>query len=278
MWASAAKALGGALLLALIGCAPPDEGQRAVVKVNRETITARQWQEAVERQPATGPEQRAAMAPQVLERLIDQELALQQAEAMKLERDPKVAAQLEAARRELLARAYAQTLSAQVPQPTSAEVEAHYRERPALYAQRLVFSVQELSIDGSAEQIAALQALVPPQGDPTAWLRQAKAAGLRASATPALRPAEHWPAAALTTLTVLADGQTTVLPRAGGLLVVQRLGVQSAAVTLEQARPVIEQQLLAERRLARIQAVLKALRARAESADLGVPRGAASAP
>lgn len=274
-----------AVLLALAACAPQDPAQRTVVQVNREAITLRQLQDAVERQPGLSAEQRAALAPQVLERLIDQELALQQAESLKLDRDPRIAAQLEAARRELLARAYAQTLVADAPAPTAAEVEQQYAASPALYAQRQVFTVQELAVEGSPTQITNLQSQVPAGADVGRWIAQAQALGLRVSLTPAVRPVEQWPAALQGALAALADGQSTTVLRAGGLSVVQRVGAQAAPLSLAQARPLIEQQLLAERRQALVQAGMRQLRDQAKVTYLGsvgapapAASGAASAP
>lgn len=281
MSAFAAKALAAALLLALAGCAPQDPGQRTVVQVNREAISLQQLQDAVERQPGLSADQRSALAPQVLERLIDQELALQQAEAMKLERDPRIAAQLEAARRELLARAYAQTLAAAASAPSAAEVEQHHAAAPALYAQRQVFTVQELGIEGTAPQIHALQSQVPAGADVGRWIAQAQALGLRVSLAPAVRPVEQWPASLQGALAALADGQSTAVMRPGGLLVVQRVAAQAAPLSLDQARPVIEQQLLAERRQALVQAGMRRLREQAQVTYLGsvgTPLPAASAP
>jgi len=281
MSAFAAKALAAALLLALAGCAPQDPGQRTVVQVNREAISLQQLQDAVERQPGLSADQRSALAPQVLERLIDQELALQQAEAMKLERDPRIAAQLEAARRELLARAYAQTLAAAASAPSAAEVEQHHAAAPALYAQRQVFTVQELGIEGNAPQIQALQSQVPAGADVGRWIAQAQALGLRVSLAPAVRPVEQWPASLQGALAALADGQSTAVMRPGGLLVVQRVAAQAAPLSLDQARPVIEQQLLAERRQALVQAGMRRLREQAQVTYLGsvgTPLPAASAP
>ncbi len=269
MSAFAAKASVAAGLLALAACAPQDPGQRTVVQVNREAISLQQLQDAVERQPGLTAEQRSALAPQVLERLIDQELALQQAEAMKLERDPRIAAQLEAARRELLARAYAQTLAASASAPSAAEVEQHYASAPALYAQRMVFTVQELGVEGTSAQVQALQGQVPAGADVGRWMVQAQAAGLRVSLTPSVRPVEQWPSHLQGVLAALADGQSTTVARPGGLLVIQRVAAQAAPLTLAQARPLIEQQLLADRRQGLVQAGMRRLREQAQITYLG---------
>ena len=57
------------------------------------------------------PEAAKAMGREVLEKLIDQQLAVDQATEAKLQRSPEVVSQIESARREILARAYLQQLA-----------------------------------------------------------------------------------------------------------------------------------------------------------------------
>ena len=93
----------------------------------------------------------------MLERLIDQELALQKAGDQKLDRDPRVVQQIEAARREIISRAYLEKIGEGAPKPTPAEVSAYYEAHPALFKERRVYSFQEVNIEAKPEQIEALK-------------------------------------------------------------------------------------------------------------------------
>src|SRR4051812_33005778 len=74
-----------------------------------------------------------------LERVIDRELLVQKAIAAGLDRDPQVAAQVEEARREVLAQAYVDRAAARSGGTPAAEVARFYEENPALFAQRRVY-------------------------------------------------------------------------------------------------------------------------------------------
>ncbi|GAB4114513.1 MAG: hypothetical protein Fur0014_17120 [Rubrivivax sp.] len=98
----------GALMLAACGDRKDKAASQTAAKVNKEEITVHQINFVLQQQRGLKPEQAEAAGRQVLERLIDQELAVQKADELKLDRDPRVVQQLEAVRREVLARAYAE--------------------------------------------------------------------------------------------------------------------------------------------------------------------------
>jgi hypothetical protein len=94
---AAAAAL--AATLALIGCGGQDKAAtQTAAKVNKEEITVHQINFVLQQQRNLRPEQAEAASKQILERLIDQELAVQKADDQKLDRDPRVVQQVEAAR------------------------------------------------------------------------------------------------------------------------------------------------------------------------------------
>ena len=86
----------------LAGCGGGgDKGEKAsqtAAKVNKEEITVHQINFVLQQQRGLKPEQAEAASKQILERLIDQELALQKALEQKLDREPRVVQQIEAAR------------------------------------------------------------------------------------------------------------------------------------------------------------------------------------
>src|SRR5450432_277326 len=91
----------------LAGCGDKKKDKAATqtaAKVNKEEITVHQINFLLGQQRALPPEQAASASRQVLEKLIDQELTLQKASEQKLDRDPRVVQQIEAARRDLVSR------------------------------------------------------------------------------------------------------------------------------------------------------------------------------
>jgi len=126
--------------------------------VDRHEIGVRQVEQVLQQQQrGLRPEQAEAAGRQVLERLIDQQLAVQKAGQLKLADEPRVAQALEAARREVLARAYLEKVGEGAATPTPDEVQKFYEERPQLFAQRRVYNLQELVIEARPEQVAALR-------------------------------------------------------------------------------------------------------------------------
>ena len=69
---------------------------QTAAKVNKQELTVHQINFVLQQQRGLRQEQMEPASHQVLERLIDQELALQKAEDSKLDRDPLVQQQLEA--------------------------------------------------------------------------------------------------------------------------------------------------------------------------------------
>ena len=126
---------------------------QTAAKVNKEEITVHQINFLLAQQRALAPEQAASASRQVLERLIDQELALQKAGDLKLDRDPRVVQQIEAARREIISRAYLEKIGEGAPKPTPAEVNAYYEAHPALFKERRVYSFQEVNVEAKPEQV-----------------------------------------------------------------------------------------------------------------------------
>ena len=122
----ALAALATAVLLA--GCGDKKEGIAGPIaaKVNKDEVTVQQVNFVLQQQRNLRPEQADAASKQILERLIDQQLAVQKADDLKLDRDPRVVQQLEAVRREVLARAYVEKIGEAAAKPTPEEIKKYY--------------------------------------------------------------------------------------------------------------------------------------------------------
>jgi EpsD family peptidyl-prolyl cis-trans isomerase len=224
------------------------------------------------------PEQADAASKQVLERLIDQELAVQKAVELKLDRDPRVLQQLEAARREVLSRAYLEKAGEAASKPTPEEIAKYYEDQPALFKDRRVYSLQEIAIEASPEQIPTLRSQLEGSKNVAEFVEFLKANDLRFSGNQAVRTAEQLPLASLQTFAKMKDGQALLNVSPTGAQVIVLAGSRSQPVTLEQAKPAIEQFLLNDRKRDIIAKDLKAMRAAATIQYAGKFGDAASAP
>ena len=273
----------------LPGCgARKDAGVAATVaaKVNGDAVGVEDVEFVLQQQRNLRPEQTDAATRQILERLIDQRLALQRADELKLEQDPRVVQQLDAVRREVLARAYVDKVGASAPKPTAEEIAKYYQEKPALFSERRIYSIQEIAIEVPPEQVPALREALAASKTIAEFVDHLKANDVRFTGNQAVRAAEQLPANSLEALSRMKDGQAVLVPAANGVQVVVLAGSRSQPVSAEQAGPAIEQFLLGERRRKLVEDDLKALRAAAKIeyggryAELAAsaPVAAASAP
>lgn len=280
-WIHAASlaAVAGAVLLAGCGEKKDKGASQTAAKVNKDEVTVHQINFVLQQQRNLRPEQADTAAKQILERLIDQQLALQKAEEGKLDRDPRVMQQLEAARREVIARAYIEKVGEAAPKPSPEEIKKYYDEKPALFRERRVYSIQEIAIEARPEQVEELRAKLTAAKNINEFVEFLKGAGYRFGGNQAVRAAEQLPFNTLEAMAKMKDGQAMVVPTPQGVQVVVLAGSRAQPVTEEQARPAIEQFLLNERKRKLVEEDIKAMRAAAKIEYVGkFGEGAASAP
>jgi EpsD family peptidyl-prolyl cis-trans isomerase len=255
-----------ASLVLLSACGEKKEkaASQTAAKVNKEEITVHQINFVLQQQRGLQPEQAEAAGKQILERLIDQELAVQKAEELKLDREPRVVQQMEAAKREIIARAYIEKTGEAVSKPTDADIKAYYDAKPALFSARRIYSLQEIVIEAKPEQMPALREQLGAAKSINDFVEYLKANGYRFSGNQAVRPAEQLPLNLLDTFSKLNDGQAVLLPSATGAQVVLLAGSRSEPVDEARAKPAIEQFLLNEAKRKLIESDIKALRTAAK--------------
>jgi EpsD family peptidyl-prolyl cis-trans isomerase len=258
-----AVALFAACTAVLSGCGDKktDAGSMQVAaRVNEKEITAEQINYALQQQRGVRPDQSELASKQVLERLIDQELAVQQATALNLEREPRLRQQLEATRRELLARAYFEKAGEVAGKPTPEEVTRYYETTPALFKERRIYNLQEIAIEARPEQMAPLKAQLEAAKNINEFVDYLKVNDIRFSASQAVRGAEQLPLASLGTFASMKDGQAVLNVTPNGAQVIFLAGSRLQPVTMEQSTAAIEQFLLNERKREILLKDIKALR------------------
>ncbi len=259
------------VLVVLGGCGAKKDAPatQTAAKVNKEEITVHQINFVLAQQRALAPEQAASAGRQVLERLIDQELALQKAGDQKIDRDPRVVQQLEASRRDIIARAYLEKIAQGAPKPTPQEIKAYFDAHPALFSDRKVYSFQEVNVQAKPEQIDALRAQLASSKNMAEFAAYLKANNFRYAGNEVVRSAEQLPLASLDKVAAMKDGQSvfTVLP--SGVNIVSLAASRSQPVDEAKARPAIEQFLLNERKRKLVEDDLKALRSSAKVEYVG---------
>lgn len=256
-------------LLAACGDKKEKGASQTAAKVNKSEVTVHQINFVLQQQRNIRPEQADAASKQILERLIDQELALQKADDLKIDRDPRVVQQLEAAKREIIARAYLEKVGEAAPKPTPEEIKKYYDEKPALFKERRIYSIQEIGIEAKPEQVATLREKLGASKNITEFVEFLKANDFKFSGNQAVRAAEQLPLQSLDAFAKMADGQAMLNQAANGVQVVVLAGSRSQPVGEEQARPAIEQFLLNDRKRKLIEDDVKAMRTAAKIEYVG---------
>lgn len=267
----------------LAACGKKDEkkdkpASQTAARVNKEEITVHQINQVLAQQRGLPPEQAASASRQVLERIIDQELTVQKAAEQKVDRDPRVVAQIEAARREIISRAYLERIGAGAPKPSAEEIKGYYDAHPNLFKDRKVYLLQELAIQAKPEQLPEIKAKLEAAKDANEFVGFLKTAGFKFAGNQITRPAEQIPLAHLDTVAKMKEGQAIFNSAPNGAQVVFLAAVRSQPVDEERARPAIEQFLLNERKRKVIDDDLKALRGAAKIEYVGDFKAGAPAP
>lgn len=246
-WGSALSTL----VLGLVACSGESSQKQAsqtAATVNGEDVTVHQINHVLEQQRGLRPDQADAAGRQVLERLIDQTLAVQKARELELDRDPKVVLSMEVAKREILARAYAERLGRGVIKPSSEEVRKYHDAHPELFAQRKIFTLDEFNVQVPIDKVHEVEALMEGSANAADFASKLKVQGAAFSGKQSVRPAEQLPVAMLQPLAELRPGKGMLTAVAGGARVVFVTAASVQPVDAKAAAPAIEAFLLEERR------------------------------
>lgn len=261
-----------AFTLALAACSDRKTDKAAsqsAARVNKEEITVHQINLLLQQQRGLKNEQVDTVSKQLLEFLIDQELAVQRTRELKIDQDQRVILQLEAAKRDVLARAYAEKIGESAVAPNAEEIKKYYDANPLLFKERRIYSLQELAIEAKPEQVAALREQLPRAKSASELVEYLKANSLRFNANQGVRAAEQLPADALVKLSTMKDSQMVLLPSPTGALVIALVGSRAEPADETRARPGIEQFLLNDAKRKRIEADMKTQRATAKIEYIG---------
>ncbi|MDD5363790.1 MAG: EpsD family peptidyl-prolyl cis-trans isomerase [Gallionellaceae bacterium] len=255
----------------LSGCGKKEAGKSAsqvLAKVNGDEISVHQVNNVLSRQPnlANAPE---AVQKQVLEKLIDRQLAYQQAMKEELDRKPEVMLAIEEAKREIIASAYLKKTASGQAAPTEAEAVKYFGEHPELFSQRRIYRLRELALPAGAPQAAEVKAAVAQGQTLDAIAARLKAEDARFGANAVVRAAEQLPIEAVAKLNAAGDGQLVLFEAPTALLVYQVLESQAKPVDQAAAVPKI-MEYLANQSVARtVEAEMKRLREAAKIEYVG---------
>lgn len=271
------------------GCGKKDDAQKdgakdkdkaasqVAARVNAEEITVHQINGILARTPKVPPEAAAQAKHEILNRLIEQQLAKQQAIEKKIDRKPNVMQAIEAARSEILARAYLEEVTVAKSRPSPEDVNKYYKEHPELFAERRVFNLEEIVLEAQAgltaklrEQVAKAKSLQDIAG----WLKNQN---IQFAPNRGVRPAEALPLDLLPKMQSMKDGEIRLIEMNERIYVLRLVGSKTVPVTEAQATPRIQQFLFNQRSKEIATAELKRLKDAANIEYVGEFTGGAAA-
>lgn len=253
-------------VLVLAGCDKDEkkDASQVIAKVGDAEVTVHQLNHALSRLQGVKPEQAEMARLKIAKGLVDQQVLVNASMADKLDRDPNVLMDIEAAKREILAKAYmGRHLTA--AKPADAEVKAYYEQHPHLFAQRkvydlLVIRLQNVAGDKLADiakradagaSLAELQAYLSEQGFATSVASEQKGA-------------EHLPLEALPKFSQLPPKKVLLLTAGGNVAMYEVVNAKSESVSLDRAKPFIEAYLGNKGRAAQAEKLFEELKQKAK--------------
>lgn len=149
-----AKILLSLLLICLSGCgSEARESSQVLAKVDSNEISVHQLNAAIVKRGGVSLERLDATQEQVLGQLINRALLVNQAIALKLDRDPDIMRAVEEAKASVLAQAYLERLTNSL-RITPEEARTIYDEHPEVFAKRKLYTYRQLDIQLPADREA----------------------------------------------------------------------------------------------------------------------------
>lgn len=269
--ATCAVVAAAVLLAACGGSSETPQSTQAVARVNDKEISVHQINLLAQRLPANLPAERIAEARRtILNSLVEQEKLVQYAIENKLDRESTTMQQLEAVRREVLARAALERLGAQSPKPTSEEIRTYFEGNPGLFTNRRIYRFDEIVMPGVPTNWQSIE----PQVLRAKSLREVsallKAANIDLPTTQGVvRASEALPMNRLADFSKRKAGDIVVWAQPPRVVIGQVIDVREAAVDEATAAPLIEQALAVRKRQETLASETKRLTEAAKVSFLG---------
>jgi EpsD family peptidyl-prolyl cis-trans isomerase len=198
--------------VAVTGCGGEEKkfANQVVAKVGSEEITVRMLDAVLNKKQEVLAGNSDGLRRQVLDELIDQQLAIEQAVKQKLDRSPEVVLAIELARRNVIAQAYRDQMERLLPEPTDAEARKYYLEHPELFSGRRIYKIEETVISSPDAPVAKLREMAMLRRsaeDFASFLKKQNARFVTSTETLA---AEQISKDVLRALNPLKDGETAI--------------------------------------------------------------------
>lgn len=246
---------------------------QVAARVNRQELTVHEINTLLPALSLAAGETAEQSRFKVLEQMINQSLAQQKALAWQLDQTPDVIRQLEAARRGIMAQAWADRVLQDIIPPSETEQRRFYDTHPDWFAQRKLYQIQDLWAAIPAADREPWQTWLKQNPSYERVVDKLKSQKIRFAATPIIMGAQQLSASELAQLAQTPKGQRVAIERTAsrpeGMQLWWLIDARTQPVSWEQAQPVIEGQLMQQQRQARLIQEMNALRTQADIQYVG---------
>lgn len=255
-----------ALALGACGERPPEKkaATQVAAKVNGTEISVHQLNFLLQNAGNIPPSQAEAVKHQLLQNLIDQELAVQQALEAKLERTPGVMQALDAARREILSRAYIEQTLAKIAKPSADEIRKFYGEHPELFANRKIFRLEEYVFSKSPEAQESVREQLGQGKSASEIVNGLRAKGVEVSGGVVVKPAEQMSLEIVAKVAQAKEGLPILFETTDRSALVNVLSTKLEPIDETKAQPFIESFLVNKQKTELAREAMKQLRDKAK--------------
>jgi len=246
LFGAAAIALMTSVLIS--GCGKKDvTSTQVVAKVDGEEISVHQVNAVLSKSVGVTPENLPNAKREILDRLIEQQIAINDATSKKLDRSPEVVAAIENAKREIIARSILDQIALAQPKPTDDDARQYFAEHPELFSQRRLFNLQEITLRKPATDISEIAAKVASAKtieELSVWLKEKN---IEFAANAGTRAAEQIPLEVLPKLQQFKDGQMALIEGNDAFFIMRVVASRLAPVEESQALQKIKMFLFNQR-------------------------------
>ncbi|MFL9610272.1 EpsD family peptidyl-prolyl cis-trans isomerase [Methylobacillus sp. Pita2] len=232
------------LALALSACGDKHESKasQSLVKVNGKEITVHQVNQELGRANVQ-ENQREQATQQILTALIDRQLLEEAALKAKVDRDPNVMTAIERAKSQIIAQAYLQSKLGNVGKPSKAEVESYYNQNPQFFSKRRMVEMDQLLIDSKYANDELKNALgkLKTLQEVAAWM---DVHGIQYDQGQVSRSVAELPPQISERLKAEGKGKLFVIGMGPRTMLVMMNEIKDSPVSLAEATPQIENNLL----------------------------------
>jgi len=259
-------------ILSLSACSKEAEKKsstQVAAKVDAAEISMHQINQVMSTAKNVTSENVSAIRQQVLEKLIDQQILVDKAAKENLDRTPQVMMAIEAAKKDIIARAFLQKMVANDVKVTDQEVRGYFDEHPGLFSKRRIYNLQDIGFEKNEQLFAEVSAELEKHKTIQELADWLKAKDIKFSAGAYTRPAEQIPLEILPKLQDVKDGETVALEVENAIHVIKVVKSQSAPIELAAATPFIKNYFLNTRGKEIVDAQMKKFRSEAKIEYVG---------